>query len=108
MPEPDLLVELQHNKNTFNQKFSGSPLKRAKLRGYLRNVAVALGNSKNVSAVPGLAYVLFNNPDPLVRGHAAWALGIIEGESARAALSKALVKETESEVVTEVQKALGY
>jgi epoxyqueuosine reductase len=40
----------------------------------LRNVAVALGNWGSPEAVPALARAL-NDPEPLIRGHAAWALG---------------------------------
>jgi hypothetical protein len=42
----------------------------------LRTVAVALGNWGSPQAVPALARAL-NDEEPLVRGHAAWALGRI-------------------------------
>jgi hypothetical protein len=67
-------------------RFKGSPIKRAKRRGLLRNVAVALGNWGAPEAVPALAVAL-NDEEPLVRGHAAWALGRIGTEAARQALS---------------------
>jgi epoxyqueuosine reductase len=60
----------------FATRFSGSPIKRAKRRGLLRNVAVALGNWGGREAVPVLAGAL-DDPEPLIRGHAAWALGQI-------------------------------
>ncbi len=56
----------------FSARFKGSPLKGAKRRGLLRNVAVALGNRGSPEAVPALA---LNDEEPLVREHAAWALG---------------------------------
>jgi epoxyqueuosine reductase len=49
-------------------------------------VAVALGNWGAPEAVPALAVAL-NDEEPLVRGHAAWALGRIGTEAARQALS---------------------
>ena len=55
-------------------RFKGSPIKRTKRRGLLRNVAVALGNWGAPEAVPALAIAL-NDEEPLIRGHAAWALG---------------------------------
>ena len=58
----------------FAERFSGSPIKRAKRRGLLRNVA--LGNWGSRDAVPALTAAL-DDPEPLVRGHAAWALGQI-------------------------------
>jgi epoxyqueuosine reductase len=49
-------------------------VKRAKRRGLLRNVAVALGNSGDGAHRPILQR-LAEDPDPLVREHALWALG---------------------------------
>jgi epoxyqueuosine reductase len=42
----------------FSARFKGSPIKRAKRRGLLRNVAVALGNWGSPEAVPALAIAL--------------------------------------------------
>ena len=80
-PNPDTsgsaLIELMSlSDEGFGTRFSGSPVKRAKRRGFLRNVAVALGNWGSRDAVPVLARAL-DDPEPLIRGHAAWALGQI-------------------------------
>jgi epoxyqueuosine reductase len=107
LPRPDLLAELGLGPEQFNRKFKGSPVKRAKRRGYLRNVAVALGNLGDEAAIPALATVLEGEPEPLVRAHAAWALGRIGGRSARQALSRAAGVETEAEVLGEIRSALG-
>jgi hypothetical protein len=69
----------------FSRRFKGSPVKRAKRRGLLRNVAVALGNWGAPEAGPALARAL-NDDEPLIRGHAAWALGRIGTPEASAAL----------------------
>jgi hypothetical protein len=53
---------------------------RAKRRRLLRNVAVAQGNWGSPEAVPLFAVAL-NDEEPLVRGHAAWALGRIGTEA---------------------------
>lgn len=58
----------------FAARFRRSPLKRSKRRGLLRNVAVAMGNSGDPGHVPALER-LAADEDPLVREHAAWALG---------------------------------
>ncbi len=71
---------------TFSRLMKGSPIKRTKRRGLLRNVAVALGNAGDRGAVPTLIRTLREEHEPLVRGHAAWALGVLGGEAARAAL----------------------
>jgi len=71
------LVELMRlSDEEFAERFSGSPVKRAKRRGLLRNVAVALGNWGGREGVPALAAAL-DDEEPLIRGHAAWALGRI-------------------------------
>ena len=73
----------------FRERFRGSPIKRAKRRGLLRNVCVALGNIGDAQAVPALIGVLHDS-EPLVRGHAAWALGRIRDRQALTALHPAL------------------
>ena len=77
IPAPDLLGELALTPDTFKRTFEGSPVQRAKRRGYLRNVAVALGNRGAPSAIPTLRQALAD-PEPLVRQHAAWALERLE------------------------------
>ena len=82
---PSLIEWMTMTQEEFSARFKGSPIKRAKRRGLLRNVAVALGNWGSPEAVPALAVAL-NDEEPLIRGHAAWALGRIGTEAARQAL----------------------
>ncbi len=71
------LIELMGmTQEEFSRRFKGSAVKRTKRRGLLRNVAVALGNWGSPEAVPVLAEAL-SDAEPLVRGHAARALGRI-------------------------------
>jgi epoxyqueuosine reductase len=60
----------------FNQRFKRSPLKRAKRRGYLRNLSVALGNNGNTNDLP----LLEQADDSLVHEHAQWAIQKIKSE----------------------------
>ncbi len=91
----------------FSRRFSKSAVKRAKRRGVLRNVAVALGNSANRDAVPVLAYAMEREPEPLVRSHAAWALGALSGPRAKRALDRAQRREINAEVRAEIALALA-
>ncbi len=100
-----LTDELALGPKEFNRKFRGTPIKRTKRRGYLRNVAVALGNVGGQSDVPALAQAL-GDQEPLVRAHAAWALGQIGGNAARTALTAALQVENIATVQAEIQQAL--
>jgi epoxyqueuosine reductase len=83
----------------------GSPIRRAGRAGFARNVAVALGNWRSESAVEVLTTAL-GDPEPLVRGHAAWALGRIGGASASASLTRRLEAETDAFVRDEIHMAL--
>jgi epoxyqueuosine reductase len=76
-PARDLTEELALTPQEFNQLFKGSPVKRAKRRGYLRNVAVALGNTGDLVHLPVLQNTL-NDPDPMVREHVQWAIEKIQ------------------------------
>jgi epoxyqueuosine reductase len=107
VPAPDLVQELALTPEDFNRKFKGSPVKRAKRRGYLRNVAVALGNTGSAQALPALAQALHDDPEPLVRSHAAWALGRYPGHAARTVLARALPEEPDEAVRAEIQAALA-
>jgi epoxyqueuosine reductase len=70
---PLLTDELLISKEEFNQRFKHSPVKRAKRRGYLRNVAVALGNIGDMQSLPVLQNAS-NDEEPIVREHAQWAI----------------------------------
>jgi epoxyqueuosine reductase len=72
-PTPNLIQELALSPEAFNRKFKNSPVKRAKRRGYLRNVAVAAGNAQDEATIPALERAQ-NDEEELVREHATWAL----------------------------------
>jgi epoxyqueuosine reductase len=103
--EPELLELLALNDEEFRRRFHGSPVLRAKRRGFLRNVAVALGNSGSALAVPALTLALSDH-EPLVRGHSAWALGRIGSDAAMTALRARLEVEQDPEVREEIQQAI--
>ena len=80
---PSLIGLMGLTRDEFNRRFKDSPVKRAKHAGFLRNVAVALGNSGDPAAIPALEAAL-DHEEPLVRAHAAWALGRLGGRAALA------------------------
>jgi epoxyqueuosine reductase len=71
---PELIHEISLTSQLFNRKFRRSPIKRAKRRGYLRNIAVALGNGPDPQAIPSLEKAT-GDAEAIVREHALWALG---------------------------------
>ena len=63
------------DEEAFRERFRRSPLKRAKRRGLLRNVAVALGNAGDAGAPRRVLERLAGDEDPLVREHAPGGCG---------------------------------
>ncbi len=57
-PLPSLTEELALTPQAFNQRFKRTPVQRAKRRGYLRNIAVVLGNTADLHALPVLQNAL--------------------------------------------------
>ena len=78
----DLIAEMGLSQEAFSARFKGSPIKRTKRNGYLRNVAVALGNLGEEGSLPALTQAL-QDPDSLVQNHAGWAIEKIKLENAR-------------------------
>jgi epoxyqueuosine reductase len=64
----------------FNFLYKDTPIFRSKWKGYLRNVAVALGNSGDPTVLHSLNKAIQWN-EPLIREHALWAIDKIEREA---------------------------
>ena len=62
----------------FRQKFSGSPIKRIGRNRFLRNVAIAVGNSGEFGLLP-TAEQLAADDDPVVAQTGAWAAARLRG-----------------------------
>ncbi len=101
---PPLLSLMEMDVDAWEAFSRGSPIRRAGRDGLLRNVAVALGNWGSGEAVPALARAL-EREGPLVRMHAAWALGRIGG--AQEVLTTALEREEDDLVRAEIVAALA-
>lgn len=104
--ELDLAALLALDEPAYHARFRATALKRARLEGLQRNAAVAMGNRGDEAYVPGLDRALAEAA-PVVRGHAAWALGRIGGTAARAALERAATREQDPRVREEIAAALG-
>jgi epoxyqueuosine reductase len=102
----DLVAVFDLDEAAFRQRFRSTPLWRAKRRGVLRNAAIALGNRPTPTAVAALCRGLID-PEPLVRGACAWALGRQPHASAHVALKRRREVETDVEVVREIDAAIS-
>jgi epoxyqueuosine reductase len=72
LPFPALQADMALTPQEFNRKFKNSPLKRAKRRGYQRNLTIAAANSGHESLLPALEKAQ-SHDEPLVARHAVWA-----------------------------------
>ena len=102
---PPLLDLIALDEARFAARFGGSAVTRTRRRGLLRNVCVALGNWGSPQALPALRKALADE-EPLIRGHAAWALGCVTEVAARVALDAALPHEPDPWVRREIAAAL--
>jgi epoxyqueuosine reductase len=103
---PPLLDLLRLDESGFRTRFAGSPVLRLKRERLTRNACVAAGNWGAPEALPALLDLL-RDPNPLVRGHAAWALARIDRGAAESALRSALDRETDSGAESALRAALA-
>jgi epoxyqueuosine reductase len=107
---PDLIELLELGSARYRQFVKGSALRRTHRAQLARNAAIALGNTKDPRAIVPLARAVAAHTSPLVRGHAAWALGEI-GEAARelaeASLTCAAAHDADEFVRAEAELALS-
>jgi epoxyqueuosine reductase len=71
-----------------------------------RNAIIALAHYKDESAIEDLTKVLKEDPRPVMRGTAAWAIGKIGHDTSEKILVKARSKEADQDVLNEIEKGL--
>jgi len=99
---------LNLDSHNLRRDFKDSPLLRAKRRGLLRNAAIVAGNTGDRKYVNRLLSLLEHDPEPLVRAHAAWALGRIRSSKVLDSLQAAQSNEGSPEVIEEIEAALQH
>ncbi len=100
---PPLSTLLTLTDETFAEHFTGSAIYRIKRAQMVRNACIAAGNS-GLEDLSALLIPLLSDASPLVRGHAAWALGRLR--KGRGMLHKALTRESDQAVRQEIIAAL--
>jgi epoxyqueuosine reductase len=90
----------------FRARFRHTPLWRPRRRGLLRSAALSLGNRPQEASLAALARGL-GDPEPLVRGACAWALGRCDRPAGRESLRLQLMVEPDGEVRQEIRSALA-
>lgn len=102
---PPLRALLGLGAEDFQARFHGTPVHRTGRDRLVRNACVAAGNS-GLSDFFDLLASLLDDPAPVVRGHAAWALARLDRAAARQQLTRRLATETDPDVRREIAACL--
>ena len=70
---PSLKLFLNFSEDDYKSYFSGTPIRRLGYNRFMRNVLIAVANSKNLSLIDSILIKLDNNNE-LIRAMAVWAL----------------------------------
>ncbi len=101
---PTLLDVLALDETGFRARFGGSAMARVKRDRLVRNACIAAGNWGSEDAFPALSRLL-DDPNPMVRGHAVWALGQLPDGKLR--IASHWGRETDDQVRAEIESVLG-
>ncbi|HET7658365.1 MAG TPA: tRNA epoxyqueuosine(34) reductase QueG [Bacillales bacterium] len=111
-PDPDVVRPklkplLKISNREFKEKFGNIAGSWRGKKPLQRNAIIALANYKDQTATDDLIDLLEEDPRPVIRGTAAWALGKIGGEKAEDALREALEREKDEDVIGEIDKGMN-
>ncbi|WP_059102929.1 tRNA epoxyqueuosine(34) reductase QueG [Shouchella shacheensis] len=105
--KPKLLPLLTMSNREFKDRFGDIAGAWRGKKPIQRNAIIALAHFRDQSALPTLTELLKNDPRPVIRGTAAWAIGKIgEKESEEAVLLSAKKEEKDEDVLNEINKGL--
>ena len=85
--KPRLVPLLQMSNKEFKNTY-GHLAERGEVKPIQRNAILALAHFNEESAIPELKEVALNDPRPMIRGTAYWAIGQIQGEDAKAFINE--------------------
>lgn len=104
--KPLLMPLLEHTNRTFKETYGHMSGAWRGKNPIQRNAIIALVHFKEREAIPKLISILSQDPRPVMRGTAAWALGELTSTEGREALRHQLHQEKEGLVIEEIQEAL--
>jgi epoxyqueuosine reductase len=102
---PELVSLIRITPEGFQRRYENSPIWRATRDGFVRNIAIALGNSHRADAIPALEDAL-RDDSPQVRGASVWALGRISVAETSRILERARAGERDPSVLDEFHSVL--
>jgi epoxyqueuosine reductase len=104
-PSQSLALWLTLTSSGYRRLVAGTALRRTSRAQLLRNAAVAAGNARLDELVVPLRELLAKSKYPIVRGHAAWALGRLKSSDALQVLKVAATSESDQQVKEEINLA---
>ncbi|KMY48893.1 tRNA epoxyqueuosine(34) reductase QueG [Peribacillus loiseleuriae] len=112
-PDPELVKPLLKplltiSNREFKEKYGQASGSWRGKKPIQRNAILALAHFKDETALPDLISVMKEDPRPVIRGTAAWAIGKIGGDDSVSVLKEARERETDEEVLTEIEKGLSF
>lgn len=110
-PDPELVKPLllplvEHTNRTFKETYGHMSGAWRGKNPIQRNALIALVHFKEREAIPKFISILHEDPRPVMRGTAAWALGELESDEGTSALKLRLENEEDATVRSEIQLAL--
>ncbi|MFY4774055.1 tRNA epoxyqueuosine(34) reductase QueG [Metabacillus sp. RGM 3146] len=108
LAKPKLKPLLKISNREFKEKFgpvSGSWRGKKPIQ---RNAIIALAHFKDETALPDLYLLMKEDPRPVIRGTAAWAIGKIGGEESKVRLERAMEAEKDEAVIAEIEKGMAF
>ncbi|HHU20482.1 MAG TPA: tRNA epoxyqueuosine(34) reductase QueG [Bacilli bacterium] len=106
--KPELIPLLSISNREFKEKFGNMAGSWRGKKPIQRNAIIALANYKEESAVDELIRLMNDDPRPVIRGTAAWAIGKIGRSDSYQAIRTAMETETDPEVIEEMEKGLRF
>ncbi|HET7579814.1 MAG TPA: tRNA epoxyqueuosine(34) reductase QueG [Bacillales bacterium] len=103
---PKLKPLLKMSNRQFKEQFGEAAGSWRGKKPIQRNAIIALAHYKDQSATGDLIELVEEDPRPVIRGTAAWALGKIGGDGVEEALKKAQKREKDGKVLDEIDKGL--
>lgn len=105
---PPLTELAKLDEKAFRKRFSGSPIKRIGRDRFVRNVLIAAGGAPLQDKLVGIATKLLEDPSPLVRAMAVWALGqMVDREAFDGYCRHSRERETDTDVIREYMEVVG-
>jgi epoxyqueuosine reductase len=106
---PALVELLALDDAGFRKRFAASPVKRTGRDRFIRNVLIAAGNARPPADIEALTAAIrphLDDPDPVVRGAAVWALARLDAALCAELRPRFLDRETDGDVRTEWREAI--